>query len=693
MERTLERSLAAGLSLACASMLFIGVVQYRTMRGLVETSFWVTHTDRVLAEIEATLAATESAETLARGYALSAQHGYLEELQQAITSANTHEHAVRSMTADNPRQQQRLDVFERLLAHRFVLLNELAAARRDRGLDAAAQIVSGGQGNEFLLSIKTVGQELKNEEYFLLKLRTEAVRGNTTRALAVIAAGTLTGLILVVLAGMIMHHDVKKRQQVERRLMREKHLLATLLDNLPDSVFFKDLMSRFTRINKATARWLGLNDTGEAVGKTDADFFSKEHAQAALADEQEIIRSGQAILGKEQLENWPDRPDSWVTVSKLPLYDAEGQLEGTFGISRDMTARKRSERALEDANAKLTGWVGELEVRDRESVLLSEMSELLQTCVNEEEAQKIISQFARNLFPNHAGALCLIKSSRNLVDTTVIWGDAATAEGVFAPEQCWGLRRGRLHYVGQAQTRPTCNHLRKEFSGAYLCVPMMAHGEALGILHLSSKEAGDDAVEAQLRALAATVAERVGLALANLKLREALRVQSIRDPLTGLFNRRYMEESLERELRRAERNQKSVGAIMIDLDHFKRFNDGFGHGAGDLLLREFGNLLRIRTRKEDIACRYGGEEFLLILPDATLEDIYRRAEELREAVKHLDLSSSGQSFGAVTASMGVAMFPEHAKSIESLLRAADTALYQAKAAGRDRVLLAAEVYA
>ena len=152
-----------------------------------------------------------------------------------------------------------------------------------------------------------------------------------------------------------------------------------------------------------------------------------------------------------------------------------------------------------------------------------------------------------------------------------------------------------------------------------------------------------------------------------------------------------MEESLERELRRAERNRKSVGAVMIDIDHFKRFNDTFGHDAGDALLRDFGSLLRTRTRKEDIACRFGGEEFILILPDASLGDTYKRAEELRLAAQHLNVTHRGQTLGDITASMGAALYPEHARTTEELVRAADEALYRAKAAGRDRVILAAEV--
>ena len=188
--------------------------------------------------------------------------------------------------------------------------------------------------------------------------------------------------------------------------------------------------------------------------------------------------------------------------------------------------------------------------------------------------------------------------------------------------------------------------------------------------------------------LAITMAEHIAMALSNLKLHETLRSQSIRDPLTGLFNRRFMEESLELELRRAGRNQRPLGVIMLDLDQFKHFNDTYGHEAGDTLLRELGTLLQGNIRGEDIACRYGGEEFTLILPEGNADVVQQRANALREAIKHLDVEHRNLPIGRVTASMGVALFPEHGRTGQALLQAADAALYRSKDLGRDRVTLA-----
>jgi diguanylate cyclase (GGDEF)-like protein len=225
---------------------------------------------------------------------------------------------------------------------------------------------------------------------------------------------------------------------------------------------------------------------------------------------------------------------------------------------------------------------------------------------------------------------------------------------------------------------------------------MMAHGETLGILHLQSAKPGPNqttdeqaAILASQQQLAVTLAEHIALALANLKLREALHSQAIRDPLTGLFNRRYMEETLERELRRAERRRAPLGIILFDLDHFKKFNDTFGHAAGDVVLREIGAFLQTRVRAEDIACRYGGEEFLIILPEAALEDTLKRAEQLRVGIKGLNVRYHDRALGAVAVSLGVAILSEHGSTAEAILKAADAALYRAKREGRDRVVVAA----
>jgi len=372
-------------------------------------------------------------------------------------------------------------------------------------------------------------------------------------------------------------------------------------------------------------------------------------------------------------------------ISTRPIFRG-GKPVAVQGIARDITKRKKTEADLQEANQKLEAWVNELEQRTREMALLNDMGDILRACLTSEEAYNVIVRVAQQIFPVQVGALYIISPSRNSVEAVAVWGDTELAERTFAPPECWALRRGRMHWVENSRSGLVCRHIHHAPPDGYLCIPMMAQSEAIGVLHLMQPE-NVKMTETKQR-MAITMSEHIAMALSNLRLHETLRSQSIRDPLTGLFNRRFMEESLELEIRRASRNQRPLGMIMMDLDHFKYFNDNFGHEAGDLLLKELGALLRGNIRGEDIACRYGGEEFTLILPEGSGPVTRQRAEFYKEAIQRLDIHYRGHPLGRITASMGVAIFPDHGRTAKALVEAADKALYRSKSAGRDRVTMA-----
>ncbi len=380
-----------------------------------------------------------------------------------------------------------------------------------------------------------------------------------------------------------------------------------------------------------------------------------------------------------------------VLGSNLQHLDLEQIEQQTRVLSEREASLKLAVQSSLETNEKLAERVDELNQRSAEITLLSRMGQMLQACQTDVEAYEVIAQFARQLFPINSGAVYLIKASRNYAEAVVSWGAASQSlsERLFSVNECWALRRGQTHLAQQQEAEVICQHVQAgdRAAFAYICVPMIAQGEALGVLHLTALDSVQQLGESQ-RHLAQAVAEELSLALANLKLRETLRHQSIRDPLTGLFNRRYFEETFDRELQRAVRNQTSLGVIMLDIDHFKRFNDTLGHQAGDALLQELGRFLAARIRGADIASRYGGEEFVLILPDSTQETSRKLAEELREGIASLKVPFRGQNLEQVTISLGVAAFPSQGVEMDALLRLADAALYRAKQAGRNRVVLA-----
>ncbi|HYM70459.1 MAG TPA: diguanylate cyclase [bacterium] len=326
----------------------------------------------------------------------------------------------------------------------------------------------------------------------------------------------------------------------------------------------------------------------------------------------------------------------------------------------------------------------------REMSLLNQLGELLHACGSFDDAWGVIERFAQALFPTAAGAVFLISPSRDLAERAMRWGRGPLGKEAFAPAECWAVRRGQLHMVNDTHLSMVCRHWGDESPTAYVCLPLGAQDEMLGVMVLTSEtDAGRAAPPlAEQMPQARALAEQISSAVSNLRLRETLRNQSIRDPLTGLFNRRYLEDTLDRELCRAERQQRSVGVIMFDIDHFKQFNDTFGHEAGDVLLRELGQALQRSIRADDIACRYGGEEFLLILPESSLEHTIARSEALQALTAGVNAVHRGRALGRITLSLGVAEFPEHGNTTDALIRAADAALYRAKQHGRARVEVA-----
>ena len=414
----------------------------------------------------------------------------------------------------------------------------------------------------------------------------------------------------------------------------------------------------------------------------------------------EFARQGKA---KEREWTYVCKNGSHLTVSlaATALCDEDGAPGGFLGVARDITEGKRTDAELlrfateldqrifaaAIANDALQRETKEMRRLNEELAALGNMNELLLACVSADETFDIFGRAAAGLFPSLTGALHIFAASRNQLTPAATWGEWLVPALPAGPEDCWGLRRGKV-YVGNGTTTAPCGHAGAAQGFATLCLPLMAYGEVLGVAHLRGRDAATVQSTLQLVTMAS---DGLALALANLRLRESLKEQAIRDPLTGLFNRRYLTETLERELARARRSGMPAAVIMLDVDHFKQFNDSFGHDAGDAVLSELGSFLRRAVRVDDIACRYGGEEFCLVLPQMDYYGAQQRAEAIRAGAARLEVKSDGRVLGPVTLSLGVALFPEDGGTTESLVRAADGALYEAKKTGRNRVVMTGAV--
>lgn len=362
-----------------------------------------------------------------------------------------------------------------------------------------------------------------------------------------------------------------------------------------------------------------------------------------------------------------------------------------YNVGYEQRRRFRKERELRDATQRLEQALREAGQAGETLRRLARLTELLQSCRDLGEAITVIERALPPLLSQTSGCLALINASRNIVEARMQWGTRGPelADAVFTPDDCWALRRSQPHPGPADATAPVCAHLVQSGVTAShtLCLPLSSQGQILGILCLCAHTP----ILLDMRQLATTVADQLALALGNLQLQASLRTQSIRDPLTNLFNRRYLEASLPRELVRAQRRQGGLSVLMFDIDHFKRYNDTQGHDAGDAVLDAFAALLAQSCRSEDIPCRFGGEEFTVVLTDANHENGLKRAEAIRVATAELVMHYRSGTLPPVTVSVGVASFPEHGDTPEVLLRMADQALYRAKQLGRNRVASAGDV--
>jgi len=320
--------------------------------------------------------------------------------------------------------------------------------------------------------------------------------------------------------------------------------------------------------------------------------------------------------------------------------------------------------------------------RMRQTAILGELSQALQGCINSAELAELVARSAVALFPGSGGAL-LLKTAADMVELHHAWGGSSHQEA-FPPQDCWALRIGHPYRAQQRGAAP-CAHLLEKHADD-ICLPLIANSEILGVLHLS--RLGGNVMEAGIPRAAESLAERTAIAISVIRRAERLQILATRDALTGLYNRRFMEEALTIEQSRAERRGSSIGLMMVDVDYFKRFNDTFGHDAGDAVLRGIGQLLPRAMREGDMPCRYGGEEFAVILPGADLAQTRQRAEAIRTAIERWKPQHEGHSFEQVTVSIGIAAFPLNGNSWQAALKAADEALYAAKRGGRNQVAAA-----
>jgi len=482
---------------------------------------------------------------------------------------------------------------------------------------------------------------------------------------------------------------------------REKRF-RSVFDNASEGIYQATLDGQFIKANPSLVRMLGcssMQNVIEIYNSIPDDLYVNPVDWNSMLEK--LTHNGRVV----EFETKMKRDDGGILDVSISAYQVHDELDDVVyieGSVTDIRERKRAQYELvrhrdnlkemvKKRTNKLTTIVAALKHRNKETELIAHMRDLLQACNTEKESFSIVASVCSQIFPKHAGYIAIKKESMEIAQAVIGFGDFPWEGIQFNLDDCWAVRRGGGHIVTDPETEPSCPQV-KSSACSNLCIPITARSECLGIIHMCCDYSG---VEPKFRAAALKrianklkgITELYALSLANIRLRERLHLQSIVDPLTGLFNRRHMEYALTREFDRATRSSSNVGLIMLDIDHFKQLNDTHGHEVGDKVLWKIGVFLRNSIRGEDIACRYGGEELILILPGCSPEDCMQKAIDIRQGVERLSVNIKKKEH-KVTVSIGISSFPQNGELIDEVIRAADDAMYESKKAGRNRIVSA-----
>lgn len=489
----------------------------------------------------------------------------------------------------------------------------------------------------------------------------------------------------------IIIRDITQQRQNAEKIRESEYLFKSSFDFAPIGMVLISLNSTLLKVNQAFCNMLGLSEA-ELLNLPIKRIISHE-SWKNLRYQADLLFKAAITTAEFNIELIGKNKDVVYTLASISrIFDESGSTLYYIAQVQDISSRKAVEEKLKSANIELQGRLKELNNHTTESNLLTEMSGLLQSCLTLDEAIIPISKYGLKLFPGTSGGLYLSKQNAHHFELVSQWGNLHEKNPIIYASDCWGLRRGQPYYVHDVNSEICCNHVHSIASEikSYICIPLSAQGETFGLIYheINNKSTNKHKISAkEFHRTAVAFADQITLALANIKLRESLHHQSMHDALTGLYNRRYMEEELNIEFIRASRKSESLSLIMIDIDHFKQFNDIYGHEAGDLVLIEVSRLIRKHIRESDIPCRMGGEEFMIIIPDTTLELATKRAEIICAAIGKATLTYKSISLPEITISAGVASFPNHGTTKNEIIEAADKALYKAKNEGRNRVAI------
>ncbi|KTC99180.1 sensor histidine kinase [Legionella erythra] len=673
---------------AVAVLLFISITSYKQVNNLITASQWVNHTHRVIQNVESTLYGMVDAESRQRAYLLTGSTQLLADIDVIKTELTAELNQLDQLTRDNPEQNKRVKQYIHLIGERLTLLNQVMQLKVGKGTTPPASISLMNQSQDFSNRVKSMGQEIKAVELILLQERNATVLENANTTSLILIGGSLLSMLFLIVAFILANIELLTRKEAEDHNHHIRLRLKKIIESASDMIAAYDKEGRLIIFNESYQReFKRLFDKSLAVHMPLDEAFSDlpEQKAAMAARWKESLNGNEGVSNAEFMHG---TEKNIYEMSSSLIQDEDNEINGVVHSIRNITKRVQEHTELQRSYEQLAEGMKELQDKNQQITLLVEMSDIMLACNTQEELSVVMAKYAERLLTFSGGYLFIMHPSKNYLEKACDWGNPAPHEVTFTPDQCWAIRLGRIHQGSSSLHDLMCTHIKAEESASrVLCVPLMAQNDIYGLLYMEVSLGIVPLADENQRLLITAFAELTALALANVRLRENLRYQSIRDPLTGLYNRRYLEDFLFKQLHQAERSKSSFAILMLDLDHFKKINDTYGHDAGDSVLKELGQILYEDIRLGDLAARFGGEEFIVMLYDIDEKAALARAEALRNHVATIRPKYGAQQVGHITVSIGVAMYPADGKTPPQLIEAADKALYLAKSRGRNRVVV------
>ncbi|MEH1999656.1 MAG: diguanylate cyclase [Nostoc sp.] len=480
---------------------------------------------------------------------------------------------------------------------------------------------------------------------------------------------------------------IAKSQEDNRELQRSQQMQRLFLDQGPFLAYIKDEQSRMLYYNQEIQSRFSV-DSQHWLGKTDSEVLTDaEEARRVMENDQIVLKALRPLKLVEKIKiPSNDQPCYWLSF-KFPFSDGATGAYRIGGISIDITESIEAQRSLTDLNRQLEEKTLELEVKKQELIYLSDMADMLYSCESEDEVYQVVALTCSKLFPNMSGSIYIIANSKNYVQINCIWGGERSSKEIFLQSECWALRRGKLNLLSPRNSGLVCSHLIQPVSGAHLCVPLFGEGEVVGVLHIYALEK----ISPEDQQITEIIARTLGFALNNLSIKQRLTYDNLRDGMTQLFNQSYMQTITEQRLAEAERSGEPLSIIFLDIDNFKFYNSRYGHLTANIVLQGLAKLLLKSIRSFDIACRWGGEEFVIVMPKMTLETLRKRVEQIRVDVEQMQLKDGDQTLESITASFGIAV-SEPGITVKDFLNRANQAMLEAKRTGKNRVIEYVDTY-